>query len=104
MVFSYILDPLLLNEVCIILQHFCYVFFFAMLFMCIELYSCQADQLGGPNMPRKYAIYPEQSLAPDLIIICIVDWDACVALPNKEGLGDFLARLATHRILPTFCI
>ena len=55
-------------------------------------------------MPRKYAIYPEQSLAPDLIIICIVDWDACVALPYKEGLGDFLARLATHRILPTFRI
>ena len=72
-----------------------------MLFVCVKLYSSQADQLSGPDMSRKYAVYSKQSLAPDLIIIRIVDGYSCVALPYNEGLGNFLTWLAAHRILST---
>ena len=56
-------------------------------------------------MPLQAALHDHEPLQPLLIIVSVVKWNACVALPYQEGLRDsgtaltaqgFLATLHTH--------
>ena len=87
MILSYGLNPLFMHKKGIIFQHFGDALLFSVLILCMELYSGETDKFSRPDMSRKYPINSEKSLASDLIIIRVVNWNSGVPLPNDEGLG-----------------
>jgi len=96
------LNSLLLDKTCVVLEHLGDVFYFLVLIVSVQLYSCETDQLSCFDMLPENPVNADEALSSRLIIISVVDRDPCVSLPDKEALRHSLTLLSAHGIDSSF--
>ena len=96
-------DMILLNKGEVFTDHLRNVFAFQVPRMGEELDPSEAHKLSRSHMLAQDSIQADQALQPSLVIIRVVDGNACVSLPDEKCLRYCLALLATHGTLAPPC-
>lgn len=93
---------MLFDKGSILLRHFRQVLRSLYFVMCLHLYSREAHQQCRSSMLVQDPIDVKKALCSDLVIVCVVDRDACVSLPDQQSLGDTSTLLLAHGIVTAF--